>query len=515
MADSVEGNVPLPDMTEEQYRACTLPGHTLEPLDLSTGELGNSFHRVITVKSPITGIGFLVKGLWRAQPKNLLNGERLKPRLMGYWISINAPSAAIGNNCLLRNGVPAACELAVLLLKCWMLEEGATPWVVQAIDMERMRLTMVTPTFLHRFPTHALTQAARAALQVAMEIHNKPKIKDEKRQKRRKKAFSVGDTDEGTAYLKLRNRAVAGYVKNRFDESVAVFSDAKEHDYVFGEAELNLRLESMLHASWLRENHLDRPEDWRLYGQDAAYQRAYAQIRKDLRLDEGLRGTEPTDDEIQGLVANDQTVLRSHLAGQDAQLHPLILAKPTKLARQQYFSDMKLRVMKKLGIDMTIPWAKQKAAFSSGVGEWLHYPGMYTPTAAMQDLVFSEQSVAVARLKLRQLLAQKLPKTLANLALADPPERLIEIGRLEVSERARRTLDQFHMPLHRLLECHSLGCFGEVGLDEAELLGEAARNGEPVTSRYAVGNRTILVKTEYVPNDDARRSPVTSVAQLD
>lgn len=513
MADSIEAIISLPDMTAAQHQACTLPGKILRPVDLATGEADPPFHRLITVKSPINGIEFQVQGLWRPQPKDAM-GHAPSPKMSGYKVLINVASATVGNNCVLRNGVPAACELTMLMLKIWLLEEGAPVWLVQQLDFERMRLTMVTPTFLHRFETHPLAKAARVALLAAMEIHNAPKFRDGKRQKQRKKAFVVGDSDDGSAYLKLRDRALLGYVKNQFTVSAAIFGTEEDHDVVFSEAELYLRVEPKLHAAWLKENNLDRPDNWRLYGQEVAYRKVYDQIRVDLRLDEGLRGTDPTPGEIQVLAESDQTVLASHLAGGIARMHALILAKPTKLAQQQYFSDMKIRVMKRLGVDLSIPWTLQKAAFSTGLGDVLHYPGMYVPPPAIEHLVFGESTVATAKLTLQQMIAAKMPRTLANLVLPTVPaeERLIQLGQLHVSEQAQRTLDLHSMPLHHLLQCHMLGCFGEVGLAEAEQLTASAHKHEPVMSRYPVGYKMILVSTEYCADGAGQTLQTTRVS---
>lgn len=525
MADSIEGIVPLLHMTDEQYRDADLPGRMLRPVDLATGEPARAFQSWVTVKSPLTGLGFQVKGVWQAvagelntQPNNAGGGP--PPRLIGYYVRINVPSAVVGNNCLLRNGVPKACELAVLMLKLWMLDEGAPAWVVQSIDFERMRLTMVTPTFLHRFPTHGQAQAALLALRVASEIRNKPKFKIGKRDKASRPAFSVGTLADATVYVKERAYAIVAYLKSRYAPSAAEFATKQDEVAVLDEAELHVRAETQLHATWLRENRLDRPEDWRLYGDDAAYRKAYALIRRSLRLDEGLRGNEPTEEDIKAarLVADDLTLLRFHLAAGNVQSHPLVLAKPTLKAQQQYFSDVKLRLSTRLGVDITVEWAVQKAAISAGVSAWLHYPGMYAAPPGLEDLSFSEASVAQALNTLQTLLAERvlrahpatrLPRTLSDIVLADEDDaRLIDLGELEISEQARRALDKFQMPLHRLLECHSLGCFGDISVEEATRLSEAARNGKAVTSRYVLGDRAVLVTSERLAGagQDAMRN---------
>jgi hypothetical protein len=503
MADSIEGFIPIADMSDEQYHACCFPGKMLRPVELS-GESEDLFHRWFSVTSQLTGISFLAKGQWRGNARLL--------RLAGYRIKINVPSCTIGNNCLLRNGVPAACELAVLMLKIWLREQGTSPAGVDAIDFERMRLTMVTPTFLHRYETHALAKAARNAFQAALEIRNSDKVRPGKGKK--KKAFEVGDSEYRTGYMHERGFDICHYVKNRDTETVAVFTDDEERTAIYDEAERYHRVETKLHGAWLTENLLNRPEDWRLYGQERAYEKAYSTIRKTLRLDEGLRATKPTEEEIQQLSALDQTVLRWHLSDHDAQQHECILAKPTALARQQYFSDMKLRIMKKLHVDISVRWRRQERAMSGGLSAVLHYPGMYTPPPELEMVAFSTDSVRNAIHGLKSILGRMMPRNLSNLQLAaetvdSPP---ITLGSIVVSERARRALDKYLMPLHKLLGCHMWGIFGDVSPDEAIQLSEAARNKQPVTSRYTLGNFVILVTTQYLLDSNGVTGPVTSVS---
>lgn len=128
-------------------------------------------------------------------------------------------------------------------------------------------------------------------------------------------------------------------------------------------------------------------------------------------------------------------------------------------------------------------------------------------------VAFSTDSVRNAIHELKIILARMMPRNLSNLQLAaetidSPP---ITLGRLVVSDRARRALDKHLMPLHKLLGCHMWGIFGDVRLDEAIQLGEAAQRREPVTSRHTLGNFVILVTTQYLVDSNGVAGPVTSV----
>jgi len=506
MSDSIEGFVPIAEMSEEQYGSCNFPSAMLRPVELSTGETNSMFHRWMTVKSPLTGTGFKVKGIWR--------GTADSKQLAGYCLKANVPTLVAGNNCLLRNGVPAACELVVLMLKIWLLDQGVSPFGVDAIDFERMRLTMVTTTFLHRFKTHELARAARIAFQAGLEIRNVGKAKPGKG--RKKKAFEVGDSEDRTGYLHERGFDIGNYVKDRDTDTVAVFPSEEARIAVFDEAECELRIETKLEGAWLKKNGFEWPEDWRLYGGERGYQAAYGLIRKSLRLDEGLRSIRPTNAEIGQLCADDEAILRWHLQDENAHQHPCVLAKDTKLKQQQYFSDVKRRIKKKLGVDISVPWEKQVRAFSGGLNEVLQYPGLYTHPPHLEGLAFAPNLVRNAVYELKTILARKMPRTISNIALAPDSlsEPILSIGKLVVSVQARRTIDKWSVPLHSLLGSHKIGVFGDVSQADVVELTIAARCRKPVTSRYSVGDQVILVTTQYVTNEDGNAEPVTNVTQF-
>lgn len=493
-------------MPDEEYEACCFPYQALRYVD-QDGVTKELFHAWKTAKGLAPGTKFLVRGRWLGQAR--------AARLAGFEFKINIPTCTVGHNALLVNGVPQACELGLLLVKCWLLENGCTRHGIDALDLEAVRLLSVTPTFLHLFSSQRQARAARLKFQAATEAKNVNTLLGIKG--RRKKAFSVGDHEDSTSYLSERDHSLIAYVKDRATKSVAVYPSESARLQIFDAAECYLRIETKLNAVWLRENQLDSVEGWRLYGQELAYQKAYALIRKDLRLDDCLRSRKPKEQDILKLNVVDQEVLRWHLdedGGHQARNHAFIQAKTPKLAQQQYFSALKDRILKKLRVDISIPWNKQAEAAATGLANVLHYPGLYEPPPELQHQVFSPASALQMIHKLKVWLDAGLPRTIGRThippSLREPP--VLQLGHIEVSRPARALLDLHRVPLYQFLRCHQSGVFGEVTLDEVLSLTAAAANFEPVQSRYAVGAEQITVTTEYIAQQGRERSPpVTSV----
>lgn len=505
MADSIYAFIPIPPMPDEEYRACKYPGKALLNLDLS-GSSGSIFNRWISVVGLALGNKFKIRGRWQGDPNDL--------RLAGYEFSINVPACTVGSNPLLVNGVPCATGLGVLLVKCWLRDHGCSYKGIDVLDVEAVELLSTTPTFLHQLNSRANADKARDDFIIASEIRNCETTDFDKQSTN--KAFSQGNSKDRTAYLRERTHLISAYVKRRTTKSKAVFPNASVRHQIFDEAESQLRLEVETHESWLKENQLSRVEDWRLYGDERAYRLVYALIRSGLRLDEGLRSRKPKNADIEKLYPVDQAVLRWHLDGDDkhqARKHPVILAKLTKLAQQQYFSEIKLRIKKELRVDISVPWEKQAASASTGLNNLLHYPGLYRPPEHLEAYVFSPKSVQQMMHKLKVHLDRDRPRGIGRThidpeTLEPPPVRL---GQILVSSNARQLLDHYRLPLHHFLASHQWGVFGDVSLDEVLRLAGAAADLEPVRSRYRVGPQHVTVTTSYVQQSDGQLMPVTMV----
>lgn len=489
MSDSQEFFIPIPPMPDEEYQACCYPFNALRPFD-QYGEATNPFLRWSTVKGHVPSQSFKIKGVWCGNP--------LDSRLAGYLVKVNL-SCATGHNILLRNGVPRAVELAFLQAKCWLKDRGCTYLGLDKLDLEKVVLHSVTPTYLHRRSSIKAAKAARDDFRTVARLRN---IKSPSGKARTKRAFSTGDGEDDTAYLKDRETPLGGYVKDRHSEVEHVFSSDKLRDEIFDEGELYFRLEPTLGSAYLRRNKLTRVEDWRMYGSDKAYRDAYAVIRKLLRLDDDLRIRKPQEEHLKAakLAPLHLEVLRWHLDDDpkhQARNHPAILDKQGKLAQQQYFSAVKVRVWLKLRIDLSIPWERQAAAAATKLGDLLHYPGMYEPPERLSPHVFGIIMAAQLLHELKVKLDTGRPKGIGRTHI--PPELraapVVPLGQIVVQPTVREFLDKADMPLYPFLEAHKAGVFGDLSRDEILAAAEAAAAGQAVQSRYKVGDGWVIVQT--------------------
>ncbi|WP_146180925.1 hypothetical protein [Limnohabitans sp. 2KL-17] len=509
MADSLNFFVPIDTMTDADYRECNYPGQALLKVNLN-GEYGGLIQRWIKVPGLAKGNHFKIRGMWAGDPSEL--------RLSGYQISINVPANTIGNNALLTNGVPRATELAVLILKCWLKSQGCTYKGIDALDFENSKYMDVTPTFLHECGTHGNANQRQSDFITASEIRNADRYSGEFESATEftPKAFSYGSSKVKTAYLSERTHKIPAYVKSRHTKSTAVFSCNEVRERIIDAAESKLRVECKVYEKWLKDNQLTRPEDWRLYGDEAAYRKVYALIRAGLLLDKGLRSRAPKQTDIAKLCMADQEVLRWHLDEDDkhqGRNHPSILNKGDRIAQQKYFSAIKRRVFKALGLDISLPWKIQSAAMSTKLGELLVYPGLYEPPSDLEEHVFSPTSVARMIHTLKVRLDRERTRSICHdhihPDLQDEPP--IRLGQLHVSPLARQHLNHHREPLHKYLSCHKWGVHGELSLSQIQTMTRAAANLEPVQSRYLIGDKHLIVQTEHRPVDGSGADPMTQV----
>lgn len=340
-------------------------------------------------------------------------------------------------------------------------------------------------------------------LQIARDFVANTKPEAPNGKARKKKAFATGDGEDDTANLKDRETPLGGYVKDRDSEIEHVFPSDEVREAIFDEGEPHFRLEPTLNGVWLCRNKRTRVEDWRMYGSDKVYRDAYAVIRELLRLDDGLRARKPRDIDIERakLAPLDEEVLRWHLDDEpkhQARNHPAFLAKQGKLAQQQYFSAMKVRVWKKLRIDLSLPWEKQAKAASTKFGDVAHYPGMYEPPEHLSPHIFGVIMAAQLIYELKVELDKGRPKGIGCTHI--PPELrsppVVPLGQIVVQPGVREFLDQADVPLYPYLEAHQCGVFGDLSRDEILSAAEAAASGAPVQSRYKVGDAGwIVVRT--------------------
>lgn len=394
MADSVAIYFPIPRMSREDSEACNFQYEAMRGFNNKTAH--KPFYRWIHLKSPLSGAGYKVI--------SVLSHDR--QRLAGYLVSVNVPACTIGHNYLLVNGVPFAAKIAHQLLIHWLLTEGATQKAVHALQFQKAQLNSVTLTYLMYCVSRDDAQAAR------LEFARHSEAVQNKKVKGKPPAFSVGTSGKSTSYIKKRDYAISAYVKDGpVEGAFADFPTLADEAVVRTEAVRYLRVEIELHGVWLAANGLDSVDRWVLENNEQnPYEQAFKLIRKELRLDDGLRRRAPKEEAICELREPDQTFVRWHLAGKDVRHHPLVMEKETVQEQNSYFSAIKQRLMKKLKIDISIGWVKQSKHLSDRLAALIAYTGDYAPPPHLADKVYSRASAPACVEKLEALIDKMIAK---------------------------------------------------------------------------------------------------------
>jgi len=339
-------------------------------------------------------------------------------------------------------------------------------------------------------------------------------------------AFSVGPGDGQTSYLKTREVSISCYVKDRYAPSEAQFPSMEVRDAIYSEGETLTRLEGEAKGVLLKNLRATTLESWRRYGSEDVYERYSRAIRKKVGLDIELRARRPKPDQIDALQEPDRGMVLMHLENQSARSHPMVLAYPTELEQQKFFSAVKVRVLARLRINLTIPWSKQVAAASSGVYEAFAATNKYSLPAHLAPYCFSAEQTSHIKNQLELELARRTNRFAIEKKLKDHPiRRLAEIDvgtmllnaelysshRIRVDPLAHEALRREGKPLHPYLTLHGLGCFGDITLDEVEANWAAFKRRDAVVSKYRLKRHEIVIKTIFQPDDEGELLPCVEV----
>ena len=368
MSDTIKIYFPVTNSSGEDYKEANYP---LERAQLTNqdGEIVNSFSSFSQALSPLTGAKFKVKAVFSSE------GARAGS-VVGYLVVINVPACTVGNNVLLQNLVWSACRLTMHLLKNWLLKNGCSAAGVNAITLESARLESVTPTYLFACDDHAEALARNEDLLCHGEVLHNPKGKS----KAKNSVYQVGTSSERTVYCNSRVFNISSYVKSQTTpKAFAKFTNDNVENSVYAEGEKYLRVEIDYGKKWLKDHDRALPANWMGSKGRNTFELGVKLIRDYLRLDENLRTRRPKPSDIEKLSPVDQRILRWHLAGKDVRQHELI-----KENGNQYFSALKRRLLKKLKIDITIPWLDQSTKLYPKLSDLIKYTGKYCPPKELE-----------------------------------------------------------------------------------------------------------------------------------
>lgn len=412
MADSIVVTALISsDLDDTEFERCQFPDGTDGP-DLTA----SADFKLIEAKSPITGAGFIIAPLGLPIPGK--KNERFKyGRIAGYQISANIPACLAGHNRQLVNGVrPAACA-AILLLKCWLSDNGCTAKGISHINTENACISSVTLTYLFEYDTQ---KQARAVLD-EFRTHSETVLNTAKTSARgRVPAYSYPAKPDPhqalytyTSYIRRREFKVTAYVKERDQPNAFLLPirDETVESALQAHSEATLRVEVKLHAKWLEEHDLSAFNDWS--NNPEAYQRVFELVRNALRLDEGIRSKRLKKNTVDSLPLSrrEKGYLLAHLDGMclreehsDArEMDPRSWCKTYSAARRNIFSAT--------CIDLDIPYASHTRHLVPALSERLRYPGEYTPPAKWAKHIFSRTSILVHTETLHWYIEQRLCKS--------------------------------------------------------------------------------------------------------
>lgn len=398
------------DLTDEEYERCQYPAKDRS----DTNQVSANF-RMQYPDSPLTGAGFKVTPLGVAIP-GARNVRLEYGRIAGYRVEVNPPACAIGHNRLLENSIPAAASIGFWLLKFWLASNGCTQEGLDRIRFENVEIVDATNTFLFKFDSEDEARAFLAEYRAHTEAAMNNKGTDGNSQK---PAFSVPpepdeEPEDGynfTAYVRHREYLIKAYVKqtNQPKATMLPISNAALEAKVMDESARIFRWEVQLHGKWLKDNDLSTVQQWREH--DDPYAVTFSLMRDLLRLDDGLRLHRLKRTSVEKLPLNDRDKMfvLHHLEGKKVRNHPVFRSHSdfrdmTDLERRKYYSALKRRVLKKIGLDFDIPYAVQIKQMSARVCSVLTYPGYVAP-ANLAGYVFSPMSALVVIKKLKNLVA--------------------------------------------------------------------------------------------------------------
>lgn len=367
--------------------------------------------------SPLTGAGFKITPVG-AEIANIRGTRstqvtrKVYGRIAGYVVDFNPPACTVGHNRLLVNGVYAAIRIGVELLRNWLANNGCKTEGVEAVKIDNTTILSTTPTFL--FP-HRHIEAARLG---QAQFRGRSEVfcnKATKKEKTRPPAFSIPPLPPKTgdyiytSYIRMREYCIDCYIK--LYESKNSF----EKPSGFGAVEFEikdlsrrmLRIGVKLHAKWLRDNGLEKPEAW--MDNSPPYEKTYLLVRSILRLDEALRTKQMRSSTVAGLSLPefDLTLLRYHLGRNRAREHPLLMELASEKASKR-FSTSRARILEKTQIDIDLSYDQHLKELFPDLCKQLEFPGEYVPPSHMAEFVFSRVSVPIAVQTLRELTAGAL-----------------------------------------------------------------------------------------------------------
>ena len=431
MSDSISIRVDISglNINNEQQEALPLKRKTVTN---QFGEILRSDPVGYKVQSPLNKAHYYIEPIFDG-------GMNRRVVVTGYIVEANMPACTVGNNVLNQNLVWTAAKFAVLFLKLFLQRNGCPSSLTDRITMDLVTIEEVTLTFLFDCGSHA------AALDLNDEFYRHgDAVLNAHPVAGKQPVFRVGNGKDSTTYCKHKEFELIGYVKA--SKTKKAFCDLKGQAAidVYAVGQGCFRFETKLKAGYLKKHGLDKPEAWKIARGGNPHCVGIELARRHLRLDEDLRTVRPKPAYIAKLSANDQTILTSHLAGNDVLHHTLIGT------NQHQFGMYRARILKATRVDIAIPWLVQSQQISSLLADTLVVDGQFKLPQHLQPLSFFTKTAKALYSHLQARVSGAAPVAPSSVSpvLNPTPPKLTEAAASAVVARVRGTTlpPQVHQP---------------------------------------------------------------------
>ena len=322
----------------------------------------DSANAVLVGTSPFTGANYTIASITKNQ-------------IRGYQIASNIADCTTGSDWLADNDMPAAMELALLLLQNCLLKNGCRPETIHAFSLSQAEIEQATLVFHVAFPSsEEAIQAKMATYRHAEAIHNyrlreKPLAKDPVRWQ--------GSSHHG--FWTLENSGFCLRVSTKTRDRQPPDSRVEVANLTaLNETSRYLTYELTLLEPWLIKAKLQTPSAWIKAG-NTAYEKAWALIERALWSDFKFRRRLPRPDDKPSNRLVDRDLSDWYFLGHNVREHPVVQehadSNPNPNSGsgsdsgsdsgsnlnlnpnpQAYFLKANQRIRKLLHIDYRIPW---------------------------------------------------------------------------------------------------------------------------------------------------------------
>ena len=374
MTDSVKLCLDVRDMPEEARREVEV--HHARTQDKRDDYVGERYPKPITVTSPLSGTGMELITYWDGSGDQFLQSQIVS--------ALNLPNALTGQNGEHGTSIFAAGVAGLYLLKYWMACDGVPGFALDMLTTHHVSLHGATVTYLITCETEEQARTNVLQMKAALRILG----------------HKLTGTDSTNETFCLKRNGYTLNVYHKTDFSHCVFSDEEVAEIIKARARCIIRIEVEMQGHYLRHRGWDALESWRHAYAEDRYELIFRELVRSLfhletvrkgviRPGVILRHRAPRKKAMEGLTNTERTIVVDYLAGTPVDELPAIrTAKAPDTAKNKW----KTSILKKLRIDISIPWADHQVLKHAELNRLVSYPGDYHPDALTVEYCFCKEN---------------------------------------------------------------------------------------------------------------------------